>query len=141
MDKIYISDIRAFGYSGALAEENVLGQWFRVDVALAMDLTAAGTSDALADTYDYSTAVQAVQDIIQYRPFNLIETLASEIAKTVLSSDERLNEIVVKLTKLSPPVPQFVGNVAVEICRDRTHIDSPSPSPLQRSGPGPTFNP
>ncbi|MEM6717105.1 MAG: dihydroneopterin aldolase, partial [Cyanobacteria bacterium P01_C01_bin.147] len=32
MDKIYVNDIRAFGYSGALPEENVLGQWFRVDL-------------------------------------------------------------------------------------------------------------
>ncbi|MEM6715482.1 MAG: dihydroneopterin aldolase [Cyanobacteria bacterium P01_D01_bin.6] len=131
MDKIYVNDIRAFGYSGALPEENVLGQWFRVDLVLQLDLSCAGASDVLTDTYDYSEAVQAVQQLIQHQPYNLVETIASEIAKIVLKSDDRLTQIIVKLTKLTPPVPSFLGQIAVEITRDRSHITTPSPSPLQ----------
>ncbi|MEM9119281.1 MAG: dihydroneopterin aldolase [Cyanobacteria bacterium P01_F01_bin.56] len=131
MDKIYVNDIRAFGYSGALPEENVLGQWFRVDLVLQLDLSCAGASDVLTDTYDYSEAVQAVQQLIQQQPYNLVETIASEIAKIVLKSDDRLTQIIVKLTKLTPPVPSFLGQIAVEITRDRSHITTPSPSPLQ----------
>ncbi|MEM1279963.1 MAG: dihydroneopterin aldolase [Cyanobacteria bacterium P01_H01_bin.152] len=131
MDKIYVNDIRAFGYSGALPEENVLGQWFRVDLVLQLDLSCAGASDVLTDTYDYSKAVQAVQQLIQHQPYNLVETIASEIAKIVLKSDDRLTQIIVKLTKLTPPVPSFLGQIAVEITRDRSHITTPSPSPLQ----------
>jgi dihydroneopterin aldolase len=130
MDKIYVNDIRAFGYSGALPEENVLGQWFRVDLTLLLDLAAAGSSDVLADTYNYAGAVAAVQQLIQQRPFNLVETLASEIAKAVLGTDDRLTQITVKLTKLTPPVPHFAGDIAVEITRDRRHLTTPSPSPL-----------
>jgi dihydroneopterin aldolase len=130
MDKIYVNDIRAFGYSGALPEENVLGQWFRVDLTLLLDLAAAGSSDVLADTYNYAGAVTAVQQLIQQRPFNLVETLASEIAKAVLGTDDRLTQITVKLTKLTPPVPHFAGDIAVEITRDRHHLTTPSPSPL-----------
>jgi dihydroneopterin aldolase len=129
MDKIYVNDIRAFGYSGALPEENVLGQWFRVDLTLLLDLAAAGSSDVLADTYNYAGAVTAVQQLIQQRPFNLVETLASEIAKAVLGTDDRLTQITVKLTKLTPPVPHFAGDIAVEITRDRRHLTTPSPSP------------
>ncbi len=131
MDKIYVNDIRAFGYSGALPEENVLGQWFRVDLVLLFDLSAAGASDVLTDTYDYSEAVQAVQHLIQHQPFNLVETIASEIAKVVLQSDDRLTQITVKLTKLTPPVPSFLGNIAIEITRDRNHLTTPSPVPLK----------
>ncbi|NEQ42709.1 MAG: dihydroneopterin aldolase [Leptolyngbya sp. SIOISBB] len=131
MDKIYVNDIRAFGYSGALPEENVLGQWFRVDLVLLLDLSLAGTSDVLADTYNYAEAVQAVQHLIQYQPFHLVETIASEIAKVVLKSDDRLTQITIKLTKLTPPVPNFLGNIAVEITRDRSHLTTPSPVPLK----------
>lgn len=131
MDKIYVNDIRAFGYSGALPEENVLGQWFRIDLVLLLDLSGAGASDVLADTYNYAQAVLAVQHLIQHQPFNLVETIASEIAKIVLKSDDRLTQITVKLTKLKPPVPSFLGNIAVEITRDRHHLTTPSPSPLQ----------
>jgi len=131
MDKIYVNDIRAYGYSGALPAENALGQWFRVDLVLALDLAAAGASDGLADTYNYAVAVQAVQRLIQHQPFNLIETVASEIAKAVLTTDDRLHHITVKLTKLTPPVPHFAGSVTVEITRDRTHLNTPAPAPLR----------
>gem|GEM_PF-1115348 len=135
MDKIYVNDIRAYGYSGALPAENVLGQWFCVDLVLTLNLAAAGASDHLMDTYNYGVAVQAVQRLIQHQPFNLIETVASEIAKTVLATDDRLHQITVKLTKLTPPVPHFAGSVAVEITRDRTHLSTPTPVSLK---PAPT---
>lgn len=127
MDKLYVNNIRAFGYTGALPEENVLGQWFQVDLVLNADLALAGMTDTLADTYNYGEAVQAVQGLIQKRPFKLIETVASEIAKAVLSTDDRISQITVKLTKLTPPVSNFHGNVAVEIIRDRTHLKTTSP--------------
>lgn len=130
MDTIQISDIRAYGYTGALPEENVLGQWFRVDLILQMDLTQAGKSDVLADTHDYRNAIVAVHHLIQKCPFKLVESLASEIAKAVLKTDERLTEITVKLTKLAPAIPDFTGSIAVEIVRDRNHLEHSSPSPL-----------
>ncbi|MEM9504742.1 MAG: dihydroneopterin aldolase [Cyanobacteria bacterium P01_E01_bin.43] len=131
MDTLYINDIRAYGYTGAFAEENVLGQWFRVDLALNLNLAQAGASDQLSDTYNYADAVQAIQQLIQQQPFHLIESVVSEIAKTVLQSDDRLAQVTVKLTKLTPPVPNFTGNVTVEITRDRSHLNSASPSPLK----------
>ena len=131
MDTLYINDIRAYGYTGAFAEENVLGQWFRVDLALNLNLAQAGASDRLSDTYNYADAVQAIQQLIQQQPFHLIESVVSEIAKTVLQSDDRLPQVTVKLTKLTPPVPNFTGNATVEITRDRRHLDSASPSPLK----------
>ena len=131
MDTLYINDIRAYGYTGAFAEENVLGQRFRVDLALNLNLAQAGASDQLSDTYNYADAVQAIQQLIQQQPFHLIESIVSEIAKTVLQSDDRLAQVTVKLTKLTPPVPNFTGNVTVEITRDRSHLNSASPSPLK----------
>ncbi|MEM6838649.1 MAG: dihydroneopterin aldolase [Cyanobacteria bacterium P01_C01_bin.120] len=136
MDKIYVNDIRAFGYTGAFPEENVLGQWFQVDLVLTVDLTLAGSTDSLPDTYNYSDAVQAVQQLIQHQPFKLIEAVASEVAKVVLQSDDRLTNITVKLTKLAPPVPNFIGNVSVEITRDRTHLTAASPRPMALTSVG-----
>lgn len=119
MDILYINDIRAYGYTGALPEETVLGQWFQVDLQLQLNLATAGASDVLADTHDYSGTVAMVQTLIRTCPFKLVETLASEIAKAVLKSDDRLSQITVKLTKLTPPIPEFTGNIAVEITRGR----------------------
>lgn len=134
MDTLYVNDIRAYGYTGAIPAENVLGQWFRVDLVLYLDLAKAGSTDTLADTYNYAAAIQLVQQLIQQKPFKLVEAIASEIAKAVLQSDERLDQITVKLTKLTPPVPNFSGNIAVKITRDRAHLGTPSPAGLTGGG-------
>ncbi|MEM0981084.1 MAG: dihydroneopterin aldolase [Cyanobacteria bacterium P01_H01_bin.58] len=131
MDTIHVNDIRVFGYTGALPEENVLGQWFRVDLEIAIALAEAGMSDILADTYNYADGIIAIQQLASQKAFRLVESLASEIARIILASDDRLSQIKVKLTKLNPPVPNFSGSIAVEITRDRTHLETASPEPLQ----------
>ncbi len=57
MDSIQIRGIRAYGYTGYLPEENVLGQWFEVDLTLWTPLEKAGISDDIADTVDYREAI------------------------------------------------------------------------------------
>lgn len=118
-DTIQLQGIRAFGYTGALPEENVLGQWFRADLTLWIDLSVAGQSDNLNDTYDYRQIIQATQRLIRAETFRLIERLAEKIATDALASDSRLTQVSVKLTKLSPPIPDFDGQIAVEILRTR----------------------
>ncbi|HSM82973.1 MAG TPA: dihydroneopterin aldolase, partial [Nodosilinea sp.] len=119
MDAIHLTNIRAFGYTGALPEENVLGQWFQADIVLYLDLAAATVSDRLADTHDYRTVINGTQQIIREAKFALIERLAGAIATLAMDSDSRLQRVTVKVTKLTPPIPDYTGQVAVEISRDR----------------------
>ena len=119
MDAIHLTNIRAYGYTGALPEENVLGQWFQADVTLYLDLAAAAESDRLTDTHDYRTVIHGTQCIIREEKFALIERLAGAIATMALASDARLQRVTVKVTKPTPPIPDYTGQVAVEITRDR----------------------
>lgn len=118
-DTLHIQGIRAYGYTGALPEENVLGQWFEANLALSLDLALAGQSDQLADTCNYAQVVQLTQQIIQTERCQLIERLAALIAEAVLKCDPRIQQVTVRLVKPTPPIPDFSGQVAVEICRDR----------------------
>lgn len=120
MDTLQISGIRAYGYTGALPEENALGQWYEVDITLWIDLSLAGQTDQLADTHDYTQIVQAAQRLIETEKFNLIERLAAAIADKALASDRRIEQVRVRVTKLTPPIPHFSGQVAVEIFRQRS---------------------
>jgi 7,8-dihydroneopterin aldolase/epimerase/oxygenase len=129
MDQLHIKGIRAYGYTGALPEENVLGQWFEVDLTLWLDLALAGKSDQLADTHNYVYVVQAVQQLIRESRFQLIERLADAIATAVLASDDRLSQVKVCLTKLTPPIPDFDGRIVVEIVRQKAG-ESPELNPL-----------
>ena len=115
---MYIKGIRAFGYIGFLPEEQILGQWFEVDLKIWADLSAAGQSDELSETYDYSDVVPKIQHLIQTVKYKLIEKLADEIAALVLISPQ-VEQVQVQLTKLTPPIPDFSGQVVLEITRTR----------------------
>lgn len=119
MDTIHLTGIRAYGYTGALPEENTLGQWFEVDITLTLDLSQASQSDRLADTHDYRTVIASTQAIIRHQTFTLIERLAGAIATAALDSDDRLQQVRVRVTKPTPPIPDYSGQVAVELTRQR----------------------
>lgn len=118
MDRIHINGIRAYGYTGYIPEEQVLGQWFSVDLILDVDLTPSGQSDRLEQTYDYSSDVAAIQQLIQTAKYALIEKLAAEIAAIALQSPA-VQQVQVRLTKERPPIPNFTGHVTLEITRRR----------------------
>jgi dihydroneopterin aldolase len=113
--KIHLKGVRAYGYVGLLPEENVLGQWFEVDTTLWVDFEAATRNDQIADTYDYRTAINTIETLIQESKFALIERLAGAIADELMidSKVEKLELIVRK----HPPIPNFQGSVAVEVER------------------------
>jgi dihydroneopterin aldolase len=115
-DRIHITGIRAYGYTGYLPEEQTLGQWFEVNLTVWRELHHAGESDRLDDTYDYSRCVPEIQTLIQTSRFELIETLAEAIAALVLKS-VGVAQVRVRLTKLTPPIPNFSGQVTIDITR------------------------
>jgi dihydroneopterin aldolase len=98
-----------------------LGQWFRVDLTLWMDLETAAQSDHLPQTHDYRAAIAAVHHLVRDRPFKLIEALTSAIVRAVLETDDRLQQVQVRLTK-TPPIPDFTGQVTVQMTRDRSYL-------------------
>jgi len=116
MDRIHLTGIRSYGYTGALPEEQVLGQWFEVELSLWLDLSQPGHSDRLEDTLDYRAVIQLVQERVQTTRFKLLERLATVIAEEILAM-EGVEQVQVRLTKLAAPIPNFTGLVTVEIIR------------------------
>ncbi|MEW6496436.1 MAG: dihydroneopterin aldolase [Cyanobacteriota bacterium] len=118
MDCIQITGIRCYGYTGYLPEEQVLGQWFEVDLTLGIDLASAGESDDIADTLDYRQAIETVKQLVQTSKFALVEKLASAIATAILEL-ERVQQVRVQLSKPAAPIPDFGGKITIDITRTR----------------------
>jgi dihydroneopterin aldolase len=116
MDAIQVRGIRAYGYTGLLPEEQVLGQWFEVDLTLWVDLAAAGNSDRIGDTVDYRAAIAIVKRLITTEKFALVERLAEAIATEILTLN-LVQQIRVQLTKVAPPIPDFGGKITIDITR------------------------
>jgi dihydroneopterin aldolase len=116
MDCIQITGIRCYGYTGYLQEEQVLGQWFEVDLTLWLDLAPAGESDEIADTLDYRNAIETVKQLVKTSKFALVEKLASAIANAILELP-LVQQVQVRLTKPAAPIPDFGGKITIDITR------------------------
>jgi len=121
MDCIHLTGIRCYGYTGYLQEEQVLGQWFEVDLTLWLDLAPSGESDNIADTLDYRSAIETVQQLVKTSKFALVEKLANAIADAILELAQ-VQQVQVRLSKLAAPIPDFSGKITIDITR--THQTS-----------------
>jgi len=104
------------GVHGVLPEEQVRPQPFQVDVELIVDVSAAGESDELEDTVDYSAVCEAVSRVVTSEQYRLLERLATRIAG-VCRADPRVVGVVVEVRKLHPPVRALLDYVAVRVER------------------------
>lgn len=85
MDTVFLEGMQFYGYHGVNPEERSLGQRFLVDVEMFADLRAAGKSDRLSDTVNYSSAYKRIREIVEGDPHQLIEAVAEDIAAALLS--------------------------------------------------------
>jgi 7,8-dihydroneopterin aldolase/epimerase/oxygenase len=120
IDKIYVTGMEFWGYHGVYPEENKLGQRFRVDVILEMDLKQAGKTDELDDTVNYAKVYTVCKEIVEGKPYKLIEAVAENLASELLKEFSTVLYCTVKVVKPDPPIPGHYKSVAVEIKRGRT---------------------
>jgi 7,8-dihydroneopterin aldolase/epimerase/oxygenase len=115
-DRILIGGLRELGVHGVLPEEQSRPQPFQVDLELLVNATAAGASDELDDTVDYSAVCEAVSRVVGSESYRLLERLATRIAE-VCRADRRVLGVVVEVRKLHPPVRAQLDHVGVRIER------------------------
>ena len=120
-DTIQVKNIRCYGYTGFLQEEQILGQWFDVTLTLWVDLSSAGKTDQLTDTVDYRQAIALVKQLVSHEKFALVERLTQAIADAVLTLP-LVQKVRVQLTKVAPPIPDFGGQIVIDITRDRSEV-------------------
>lgn len=117
-DRIELRGLKVRGNHGVFDHERADGQDFFVDVILWLDLRAAADSDDLAETVDYGALAEQVAAIVGGEPRNLIETVAAEVAETIMA-DDRIAACEVTLHKPSAPIPLTFDDVAVVTRRSR----------------------
>ncbi len=118
MDQIAVTGIRAFGYHGVLPHERQVGQWFVVDLVLALDVTAATDADALNKTVDYGELTAETVRLVEGEPAQLIETLAARIAEYCLTH-RLVARAEVTVHKPHAPLPAHAVDVAVTVVREQ----------------------
>lgn len=92
-------------------------QEFKLRVELILDTEEAAESDDLADTVDYGQVYRQIEKIMLGPRHNLLESLASEIAHTLLA-DEQVQAVTVRLEKCQAPLaPRLQAPAVLELTR------------------------
>jgi len=119
VDRITLKNMVFFGYHGALKEEREIGGRFEVDIDLIGDFSTASTTDELSDAVDYQKAYLLIKEKIEGSKYHLIETIAEDVAKEILSTST-VNKVNVRIRKRNVPIGGVIDYVEVELTRENS---------------------
>ena len=134
LDHISLVGIEERGLHGMLDHERQDGQLFLVDADIYLDLQAAGASDQIADTVDYSRVSALISRIITGPPCDLLEKVATQIAEETL---ELANVQAVRICLHKPEAPLGLEkeDVSVTIWRGLQNLIPEEEAPLEETAP------
>ena len=114
MDIIFLHGIEANCVVGVWEWEKQITQKIIVDLDVSADIATSAASDELSDTLNYKAVAEAVIEMLEVSRFQLIETMAEEVAKLVMN-DFSVSWIKVRINKGG--AVKHVRNVGVQIER------------------------
>lgn len=123
MDKILMNSMRFVSHSGVLEEEKKNGQTFVVSLELFVSEIPAWKNDCLSDTIDYSKVFEIVKNTVENLQCDLIEYMAGEIMKNVVSAFEEVEKITVRIEKPLAPIEGDFESMGVEMTRSRNDLE------------------
>lgn len=115
MDTIFLRDLRVETIVGVWDWERKIRQTVSIDLEMAADIHRAAASDSLDDTLNYKLVAKRVQQFVAESSFQLVETLAENIAEVVLS-DFDVPWVEVRVNK--PGAIRGARDVGVKIRRE-----------------------
>ena len=123
-DTISLTGMSFHGRHGVFDEERALGQRFEVDVSMRADVSAAAQTDDVEKTVAYQEVYSLVKSHVEGRPKALLESLCVNVARDILSSHTRVDEVTVTLRKPSVPIAGILAHASVEVSRDRQWLEA-----------------
>jgi dihydroneopterin aldolase len=120
-DLIEVRGLKLRGRIGVTADERSHDQPLIVSIAARMDTRAASTTDDLTATLDYEEVVRQISKIVSSEEYQLVETLADRVARTILEHPF-VEDVWVRIAKPEAPLAEEVDEVAVEITRSRDDL-------------------
>jgi 7,8-dihydroneopterin aldolase/epimerase/oxygenase len=118
-DQVFVSGLALHAYHGVMPHEAKVGQTFKLDLTLDIDLAGASRSDKLADTVGYDQVVEVASTAFCARRYRLVEAAAGAVADAVLARFARVTGVRVTVHKLHAPIAATFDDVGVSILRSR----------------------
>jgi 7,8-dihydroneopterin aldolase/epimerase/oxygenase len=118
-DAVFVSGLALHAYHGVMQHEAKVGQTFKLDLVLDIDLADASRTDKLKDTVSYDTVVKTVSEAFRARRYRLVEAAAGAVAEAVLQRFSIVRGVRVTVHKPHAPIAATFDDVGVTIERAR----------------------
>ena len=118
MGEILLQNIKVYSYHGCLVEEKQIGSDYRVDLKIKADLSTSSLSDKLSDTVDYVHLNHIVKEEMAIRS-KLLEHVAERIIDRVIEELELVEKVIIKVSKINPPIGGNVEMVTIKRSKKR----------------------
>jgi 7,8-dihydroneopterin aldolase/epimerase/oxygenase len=118
-DQVFVSGLALHALHGVMQHEARVGQIFKLDLVLDLDLAEASRTDKLAHTVGYDQVVKAATEAFCARRYRLVEAAAGAVANIVLDRFKQVAAIRVTVHKPHAPIAAAFDDVGVSIVRRR----------------------
>jgi len=117
-DKIIIKGLHCSVRLGVKKEEQEVKRNCELDFSIYFDLSAAGTTDDLDMTVNYSKVIDIVQELAKTVQYKLLESFAYRLFDEIFKSTPA-QRIHVRVKKMNPPIEARFEYVGVDLMRTR----------------------
>jgi len=107
-----------YGFHGVSRAERETGRRYEVDCELEFDFAAAGASDNLKDTINYTHVYDTIESVLTSDNIKLLETLATRIVDQILANFP-VQKVKARVRKMIPPIPGNLDYIEVELEKGR----------------------
>jgi dihydroneopterin aldolase len=118
-DTVFVTGLTLHAYHGVMQHEAKVGQTFRIDLALDIDLAEASRTDKLAHTVGYDQVVDVASRAFCGKRYRLIEAAAGAVADAILDGFAQVVSVRVTLHKPHAPIAATFSDVGVTLFRSR----------------------
>ena len=118
-DSVFVKGLVLHAYHGVMQHEGKVGQTFRLDLRLSIDLSEASRSDKLKHTVSYDRVVTTASEAFSARRYRLVEAAAGAVADAVLARFPQVQAVAVTVHKPHAPIAATFDDVGVTVERKR----------------------
>jgi dihydroneopterin aldolase len=118
-DAVFVNGVVLHAYHGVMQHEAKVGQTFKLDLVLDIDLSEASRTDMLKHTVSYDSVVKTASEAFCARRYRLVEAAGGAVAEAVLARFPQVRSIRVTVRKPHAPIAATFEDVGVVIERAR----------------------
>ncbi len=115
---VKINNMEFYAYHGHFPEEQVVGNWFRINTRIKTNFEKVALSDKLIDAVDYQLVYLIIKEEMAI-PSKLLEPLANRILNKFFETFKDIEKAEIEIEKMNPPLGGKIESVSIILKKNR----------------------